>query len=191
MTKTHPNASDSIVLFADLQLGIADLPLTTSASALGKAVAGLAKLAQLRNVPVLVSTVSADGKPPVLIPALEGALGEHRRFIRMRADSAQDEAIAEAIRASGKKNILISGVATEIAVSLPAYTFREQGYEVFVVADATGGLTPRTEDAVHKSLVGAGVHLTSVASLAGVFAEKFDDPIAEQAIGVLFSMAGE
>ena len=189
MTQSHPNFKDSLILFADLQLGIADLPLTVPGESLGKAVAALAKLGSLRGVPTLVSTVQSQAGDTKLIAPLEAALGEHILFVRSVCDSAQEPAILEAIEKSGRKKILISGVATEIAVSLPAYTLQEKGFEVFVVVDATAGLSPRTEEAVHKSLVAAGVKLTTIASLAGVFAEHFSDPLAMQAIGILYSMA--
>lgn len=189
MANFEPNFHESLILFADLQKGIADGPVTVSLDRLGAGVAAVAKLATLRDVPVIVSTVPSQEGEVQLIDALQNNLGDHQRFLRMRCDSGQEPQILDAIKASGRKKIIISGVAIEIAVSLAAYSLQELGYQVFVVVDACAGTSQRTEAAVLQTLVSKGILLTSVASLAGIFAGEFSDPKAMDAIGILYASA--
>jgi hypothetical protein len=78
-----------------------------------------------------------------------------------------------AIKATGRKTLLISGVATELAVQLPALTAAEQGYRVYVVLDACGGMSERTEQAALLRLAKAGATTVSVMTLAGELLETF------------------
>ncbi len=188
-SKIDPN--DTLVLFADLQAGIADLPLTIPYESLQKGVLALSRLAKLFDMPVIVSAVlDQQGKPAKIMPEIEQALGEVSIHYRTTADSFDNEAIKTAIEAAGRKTVLISGVATEIAVQLPALSGADLGYRVFVVVDAIGGLSQRTEEAAFRRITQAGASTVSVATLAGEIAGDFQQPIAQQAIAILFEMAG-
>jgi hypothetical protein len=63
------------------------------------------------------------------------------------------------------------------------------GYRVFVVADACGGMSERTEQAAIERIVNAGGSLVSVMTLAGELAGDFRTAEAQAAIGVLYDMA--
>jgi nicotinamidase-related amidase len=94
-----------------------------------------------------------------------------------------------AIEATGRKTLLISGVATELAVQLPAISAADLGYKVFVVLDACGGMSERTEQAALLRLSKAGASAVSVMTLAGEIAGDFRDSRAQKAIGILYEMA--
>ncbi len=191
MTPSKIDANETLVLFADLQAGIADLPLTVPYARLQKGVRGLSRLAHLLGMPAIVSAVMGqDGNPAKIRPEIAQGLGELPTHYRTTADSFENEAIRKAIEATGRKTILISGVATEIAVQLPALSGADLGYRVFVVVDAAAGISERTEDAALRRMGQAGVSTVSVATLAGELAGDFTQPIAQQAIGILFEMAG-
>jgi nicotinamidase-related amidase len=80
-------------------------------------------------------------------------------------------------------------VATELAVQLPALTASDQGYKVFVVLDACGGMSERTEQAALQRMAKAGATTVSVMTLAGELAGDFREVKAQQAIGILYEMA--
>jgi nicotinamidase-related amidase len=176
MSDSRITASDSIILFADLQEGIADLPLTVSAERLGKGVRGLAKLAKLFEIPVIVTAVA-------------GAEGEVPTHFRTTADSFLNQDILKAVKDSGRKTILISGVATELAVQLPALTGVDLGYRTFIVVDACGGVNTRTEEAAINRVTANGGSTVSVITLAGELAGDFSEPKAQAAVGIIFEMA--
>jgi nicotinamidase-related amidase len=188
MSSSRILASDSIILFADLQEGIADLPLTMSAERLKKGVLSLARLAKLFDLPVIVTAVGG-AEPPKIMPEIEMALGALPTHIRTTADSFLNHEIADAIQQSGRKTILISGVATELAVQLPALTGVDLGYRTFVVVDACGGTSERSEQAALHRIIGNGGSTVSVMTLAGELAGDFREAKAQEAIGILFSMA--
>ncbi len=97
--------------------------------------------------------------------------------------------VRNAIKQSGRKTLLISGVATELAVQLPAVTAADYGLRAFVVQDACGGTSERTEQAALTRIGHAGGSTVSVLTLAGELAGDFRTPAAQQAIGVIFEMA--
>jgi len=183
--------SDTLVLFTDLQAGIADLTLTIPYARLQKGVLALSQLARLFGLPAIVSAVRGqDGSPAQIMPEIMQGLGELPIHYRTTADTFDNEAIKQAIEATGRKTILISGVATEVAVQLPALSGSGLGYRIFIVIDATAGITERTEDAALRRIAHAGASSVSIATLAGELAGDFSQPSAQQALGILFAMAG-
>jgi hypothetical protein len=184
------NANDTIVLFADLQTGIVELSQTNPVDRLKKAVLALAKLAKLMDIPALVSGVRGeDGNPSKMIPQIAEGLGDVLTQHRTTCDSFLNHEIVSAIKATGRKTLLISGVATELAVQLPALSASDRGYKVFVVLDACGGMSERTEQAALRRMAKAGATTVSVMTLAGELAGDFREARAQQAIGILYEMA--
>ncbi len=182
--------ADVIIMFADLQAGIVELTQTNPISRLKSAVLALAKLARLFEMPVVVSGIMGeDGSPAKVIPEIGQALGELPTHHRTTCDSFLNPSIMAAIEATGRKTLLISGVATELAVQLPALTASDLGYRVYVVLDACGGMSERTEQAALLRMTKGGATTVSVMTLAGEIAGDFRDGKAQQAIGILYGMA--
>ena len=189
-SKSRIIAQDAIVLFADLQTGIVELSQTNPLDRLKRGVLALAKLAKLLSIPAVVAGVRGeDGNPSKMIPQIADGLGELPTHHRTTCDSFLNEEIASTIQSTGRKTLLISGVATELAVQLPALTASDQGYRVFVVLDACGGMSERTEQAALLRMAKAGATTVSVMTLAGELAGDFRYPTAQQAIGILYEMA--
>jgi nicotinamidase-related amidase len=190
MSKTRIIAEDTIVLFADLQAGIADLPMTVTSERLRKGVSGLARLAALFGLPSLATVVQGrDPGSPAIMPEINKALGMLEVVQRVTADAFRNETILKTINASGRKTVLISGVATELAVQLPALTGSDLGYRMFVVVDACGGMSSRTEQAALQRMQAAGVNLVSVMTLAGELAPNLGDAMGQKAVPIIFEMA--
>ncbi len=189
MSNSRINADDAVILFADLQEGIAELSQTQPLARLKVCVRGLAKLAKLLEIPVVVTGVASEAGPAKIIPEIEEAIGPFTTLHRTTCDSFLNPEILAAIEATGRKTLLISGVATELAVQLPALTASDEGYRVYVVLDACGGMSERTEQAALLRITRAGATTTSVMTLAGELAGDFREPKAGQAIGILYEMA--
>jgi len=184
------DSQDAVILFADLQSGIVDLTQTNPLPRLKTAVLALAKLAKLFEMPVIVSgLMGEDGSPAKVLPEIAQALGELPTHHRTTCDSFLNREIVAAIEATGRKTLLIAGVATELAVQLPAIAASDQGYRVYVVLDACGGMSERTEHAALLRITQAGATAVSVMTLAGEIAGDFREPKAQQAIGILYEMA--
>jgi hypothetical protein len=189
-SKSRIYAEDAVILFADLQLGIAELSMTMPMDRLKKGVLALAKLAKLFAIPAIVSGIAGeDGSPAKVIAEIGQGLGDLPTHHRTTCDSLLNREIRAGIESAGKRTLLISGVATELAVQLPALTASDLGYRVFVVIDACGGISERTEQAALTRMAHAGVSPVSIMTLAGEFAGELTTPRAQQAVAILFSMA--
>jgi nicotinamidase-related amidase len=189
-SSSRVDPQDAVILFADLQVGIVELTQTNPLPRLKSAVLALAKLAKLFDMPAIVSGIQReDGSPAMVLPEIAQALGELPTHHRTTCDSFLNSDIADAIKATSRKTLLISGVATELAVQLPALTASDLGYRVYVVLDACGGMSERTEQAALLRITQAGATAVSVMALAGEIAGDFRDSKAQQAIGILYEMA--
>jgi hypothetical protein len=189
--KSRIVAKDCIVLFADLQEGIVELTRTVSLERLKAGVLRLSKLARLFDIPAVVSGIAGEnGSPARMIPQIAIGLGDLPTHHRTTCDCMLNEEIISRIKATGRRTLLISGVATELAVQLPALTAADEGYRVFAVIDACGGMSERTEDAALQRMAHSGVTTVSVMTLAGELAGDFRDAKAQQAIGIVYEMAG-
>jgi nicotinamidase-related amidase len=187
-SRSDPN--DTALLFIDLQVGIAELSRTISVERLKKGVSGLSKLAKIFAVPTIVSGVAGqDGNAPTMLSQISDGIGDFTVYQRMTADSLRNDAIVSALKASGRRTLLISGVSTEVAVQLPALTAADMGYRVLVVIDACGGMSERTEQAALQRISKSGGALVSVMTLAGELCGDFRTPEAQAAVGILYEMA--
>jgi nicotinamidase-related amidase len=189
-SRSRIDPSDTVLIFIDLQTGIFELSKTVPVDRLAKSVSGLSKLAKIFGMPAIVSGVSGqDGAAPTMIPELADGIGAYSVLQRTTADSFRNEAIVAAVKATGRQTLLISGVSSEVAVQLPALTAADFGYRVFVVVDACGGMSERTEQAAIHRITKAGGSTVSVMALAGELAGDFRSAEAQAAIGVLYEMA--
>jgi nicotinamidase-related amidase len=181
---------DCIVLFADLQQGIIELTRTLPLERLHKGVKGLAKLAKILDLPIIVSAIAGEnGQAAVITPEIEEGYGPYTVHHRTTANSLLDGDIRATILKSERRTLLISGVATELAVQLPATTAAEHGFHAVLVMDACGGLSERTERAALARIAQSGATTTCVVTLAGELAGDFRQPRAQSAIGLIYEMA--
>jgi len=189
-SKSRINAEETVVLFADLQSGIVELTKTMPLDRLKKGVLALAKLARLFDMPAVVSGIGGDdGRPARMLPEIGEGLGDLPTHHRTTCDSLLNREIRSAIESTGRRTLLISGVATELAVQLPALTASDLGYRVYLVIDACGGMSERTEQGALMRMAGAGVTSVSTMTLAGELAGELTTARAQEAIAILFSMA--
>ena len=184
------DSKDAVVLFADLEEGIVELSQTNPLDRLKQGVRALAKLAKLFEIPAIVSAVRReDGKEANMLAEIAEGLGTLPTHHRTTCDSFLNSEILAAVEKTKRKTLLISGVATELAVQLPALTASDYGYRVFVVLDACSGMSERTEQAALLRMAKAGATPVSVMTLAGEIAGDFRELKAQQAVAILYEMA--
>ena len=182
--------SQTVVLFADLQAGIIELSATNEVTRLRRAVSALAKLARLFDIPAVVTTAPGRDGAARVTPEIAAALGELPAHTRNTTDAFLHAPTRDAIVSTGRRTLLVCGVASEIIVQHSALSAAAQGFQVQIVVDACGGLSPRTEDAALRRMTQAGVVTTSIASISGQLAGDFTQPNGGQAVGILYEMAG-
>ncbi len=170
---------NTTVVLIDHAVGFANLLGSTETGKHVNNVVGLAKTAKL-FASGLVVTNALPGKPSgPLYPELMDALGDHPIVERAGATNAfADEAFADAVRATGRTRLVMAGVSTEGCLLQSVLGALRDGYEVFVVVDASGSITEETHQVAVQRMVAAGATPITWFSLAGEFEYDHRSPEA-------------
>jgi nicotinamidase-related amidase len=152
---------ECVALLVDFQAGLAfGVESEARQTLLNNAVA-FSRTIQAFQVPVVVSTSASRVYSGPLMAPLQAALPGIQAMERTNMNSWEDEKVRSAVLSTGKKRLLIAGLLTEACVSFSALSALQDGFEVFVVADACGGLTVAGHKLALRRLEQAGAHLTS------------------------------
>ncbi|MEE1804197.1 hydrolase [Streptomyces sp. NPDC101062] len=117
---------------------------------------GLAKAAKAFDVPTILTTVLEE-RGGYLIKELQDQFPEQKPINRTFVNTWQDERVVDAVKATGRKKLIIAGLWTEVCVAMPAIQAAGEGFEVFVVTDASGGASKEAHDMAVRRMVQAGV----------------------------------
>ncbi|MET9549256.1 hydrolase [Streptomyces sp. NPDC006627] len=132
-------------------------------TAIINAATGLARAAKVFDVPVVLSTVAAESFSGPIMPQLSAVFPDQEIIDRTSMNAWEDVPFVEAVKATGRKKLVIAGLWTEVCVVLPALSAIAQGYEVYVVTDASGGVSPQAhEHALQRMVQGGAVPVTWV-----------------------------
>src|SRR5215831_2168539 len=115
MIYTPLDPKTAVILFADLQAGIIELTTTNELARLRRGVKALAKLAELFEIPAVVTTAPSESGIRVT-PEIAAALGDLPQHTRTTTDAFTHTPTRDAIAETGRKTLLVAGVATEIIV---------------------------------------------------------------------------
>jgi nicotinamidase-related amidase len=149
------------LLLIDFQAGLAfGVESIGRQTVLNNAVA-LARTAVAFDIPVVVSTSASRVYSGSLLPALQLALPSVVPIERKSMNVWEEEAAHSAVVLTGKKRLIVAGLLTEACVSFPVLSALADNYEVFVVGDACGGLTPVGHEMALRRMEAAGATLTS------------------------------
>jgi len=119
------------------------------------------------GVPVVHSTVNvASGQGPTL-PELAGLLTEDKPLDRTTVNSWEDVEFLQAVRATGRRKLVICALWTEVCMAFTALDALRDGYEVYPVVDAIGGTSAEAHRVAMDRVVQAGAQPITWASLAG------------------------
>jgi nicotinamidase-related amidase len=119
-------------------------------------VVGFSKAAKLFDVPLILTTVETKSFSGNLWPQLQAQFPEQTPIERSSMNSWDDEKFVNAVKASGKKKIVLAGLWTQVCVAFPTVQAIADGYEVYVVEDLCGDLDLRTHDAAMRRVEQAG-----------------------------------
>lgn len=178
-----PTAQNCAVLFLDLQAEIVPNSSTVAPDKLAKSAGALARIATLHRVPSFVSIVGQGG---AFMPEVTNALDVPELRPRTQTSAFSDTGLVDALAASGRKLLILSGVASEIVVQRTAIDALAAGYAVGVAVDACGGISARTEDAAWRRITAAGGFTTSVTTFIAELAGDFTTEIGGQSIGIMY-----
>jgi hypothetical protein len=180
-------SSNVAILFLDLQLGIVPNARTLDIAQLDRAAGSLAQLAALHEIPAFISAVPPGG---AYLPVVLDPLGSPEVRMRTQTSAFADAGLVDALRASGRRVLILAGVASEIVVQRTALDALAAGYEVLVAVDACGGIDARTEDAAWRRIAAAGGTTTSVVTFAAELAGDFTTELGGKTLGIMYGLLG-
>ncbi|EZQ17295.1 MULTISPECIES: isochorismate family cysteine hydrolase YcaC [Halopseudomonas] len=159
---------DVALLMVDHQAGLLSLVRDFSPDEFKNNVLALADIAQFFNIPTILTTSFEEGPNGPMVPEIKAAFPDAPYFARPGQINAWDnEDFVNAVKATGKKQLLIAGVVTEVCVAFPALSAIEEGFDVFVVTDASGTFNSVTRDGAWMRMQAAGVQLLNWFAVAG------------------------
>ncbi|MCP9228360.1 hydrolase [Bacillus mycoides] len=160
--------SDAAVLLVDHQTGlISSLVRDYGVDEFKNNVLALANTAKFFDLPVILTTSFEDGPNGPLMQQLIELFPNASKIARPGQINAWDnDEFVKAIEATGKKQLIIAGVVTDVCVAFPALSAINAGYEVFVVTDASGTFSKQVADAALMRMAHGGVQLMNWFSVA-------------------------
>lgn len=117
---------------------------------------GLAKAAKIFNVPVILTTVETRSFSGYMWPQLLEIFPGQEPIERTSMNSWEDANFVAEVERIGRKKLVIAALWTEVCLTFPAIQAMEAGYEVYAVADASGGTTTMAHDLAMQRIVQAG-----------------------------------
>jgi nicotinamidase-related amidase len=119
-------------------------------------VTGLAKSAKVFNVPVILTTVAEKSFSGPLFPELQAVFPELKPIDRTSMNAWEDPHIAQRVNEIGRKKLVFAALWTEVCGVGPVLSALAQGYQVYFVTDASGGVSDDAHDMAVQRMVQAG-----------------------------------
>lgn len=177
---------DAACLLIDHQAGLISLVQDFPPAEFKNNVLALAACAKYFNLPTILTTSFENGPNGPLVPELKDLFPKAPYIARPGNINAWDnEDFVKAVKATGKKQLIIAGVVTEVCVAFPALSALEEGYEVFVVTDASGTFNDVTRHAAWARMAQAGAQLMNWFGVACEIHRDWRNDI--EGLGNLFS----
>lgn len=177
---------NAAVLLVDHQTGLLSLVRDIDPDRFKNNVLALADLAKYFALPTILTTSFEDGPNGPLVPELKEMFPEAPYIARPGQINAWDnEDFVKAVKATGKKQLIIAGVVTEVCVAFPALSALEEEFDVFVITDASGTFNELTRDAAWDRMSRAGAQLMTWFGAACELHRDWRNDI--EGLGALFS----
>jgi nicotinamidase-related amidase len=178
--------NNAAVLLVDHQAGLLSLVRDIDPDRFKNNVLALADLSQYFKLPTILTTSFETGPNGPLVPELKEIFPDAPYIARPGQINAWDnDEFLAAVKATGKKQLIIAGVVTEVCVAFPTLSALEEGYEVFVVTDASGTFNELTRDSAWERMSNAGAQLMTWFGVACELHRDWRNDI--EGLGALFS----
>ncbi|MAZ34330.1 MAG: hydrolase [Thalassospira sp.] len=149
---------NSQIIFIDHQPQMAFGVQSIDRQVLKNNTVGLAKAAKIFNIPTTITTVETESFSGHTYPELLAVFPENPLLERTSMNSWDDQKVRDALAANGRKKVIVSGLWTEVCNNSFAFcAMLEGGYEIYMVADASGGTSVDAHNYAMDRMVQAGV----------------------------------
>lgn len=151
----------------------------------------LGRIATAFELPVVLSTVYVKHGMSGTNPELREALPGVPEIDRTSMNSWEDPDFRQAVERTGRKKLVIAGLWTEVCVAFPTLDALREGYEVYVVVDAIGGVSRVAHESAMQRMVQAGAVPISVLGLACELQRDWGRPDADRLRGIMREYFGK
>lgn len=177
---------DAVLLMVDHQAGLISLVQDFSPNEFKNNVLALSACGKYFDLPTILTTSFEEGPNGPLVPEIKEMHPAAPYIARPGNINAWDnDDFVNAIKQTGRRQLILAGVVTEVCVAFPALSAVEQGYDVFVVTDASGTFNPVTRDAAWLRMQNAGVQLMNWFGIACELHRDWRNDV--EGLGALFS----
>lgn len=150
--------NDAVLLLLDHQTGLFQTVNDISIEELRRNTVALAKIAEQANIPIIYTASEPNGSNGPIMDELPAAMPSAQYVARQGEVSSWDNAdFVAAVEATGRKTLVIAGVWTSVCVAFPALQAKAEGYDVFVVMDASGDVSKMASDAAMMRMSAEGI----------------------------------
>ena len=161
------NKDDAVVLLVDHQAGLISLVQDFTPSDFKNNVLALAACAKFFELPTILTTSFEQGPNGPLVPELKEMFPDAPYVARPGQINAWDnEDFVAAIKATGRKQLIIAGVVTDVCVAFPTLSALAEGFDVFLVTDASGTFDKTVQQAAWARMNAAGAQMMNWFSVA-------------------------
>jgi nicotinamidase-related amidase len=188
--KTLFTPQNSALLLIDHQVGTMQLIKNIDVDQAKRRSLVLAKAARILDIPTVLTSSQEDRQQGPLLPELKDILPDAfaQRVKREGVVNAwTDPAFKAAVMATGRRNLIMAGVTTDVCLVFPAIDAVDEGYNVQAVMDASGSPFELSEDMSRRRMQDAGVVLTATNTVLAELAQNWSTPEGQQLIQLLFT----
>ena len=180
------NKDDAVCLLVDHQAGLISLVQDYSPNEFKNNVLALAALAKYFKLPTILTTSFEDGPNGPMVPEIKEMFPDAPYIPRPGQINAWDNAdFVKAIEKTGRKQLIIAGVVTDVCVAFPALSAIEAGYDVYAVVDASGTCNKAVRAGALVRMTQAGVQTMNWFSVACELHRDWRNDV--EGLGALFS----
>ena len=129
-------------------------------------VIGLAMTAKAYGIPTILTTVMEE-RGGQIFKGIQDIFPDQKTINRTYINAWEDERVVEAVKKTGRQKVVFAALWTEMCLAMPAIHAMGDGYDVYVVTDASGGVSVEAHDMAIRRLVAAGAQPITWLAIAG------------------------
>ncbi|USD38737.1 isochorismatase family protein [Ferrimonas sp. SCSIO 43195] len=189
MTNNTFSPSNATLLLIDHQVGTLGWVKSNSLDEIKRHTVALARSAIVTGMPLILTSSQEDQVQGPLFDELIDAAPEAYASRVQRAgivDAMKDANFANAVSATGRNNLIIAGITTDVCVVYPAITAVQAGYNVQVVVDGSGSPTTLADETALRRMESHGITLTTTNQLIAELAQDWSSDNGQKLMQVLF-----
>jgi nicotinamidase-related amidase len=157
---------DSVLVLIDHQAYQMSSLNSHDSQAVVNNVTALAKLAKACQVPTILTSVLAARGGNLFKPITDVFPGQEV-IDRTWVNTWQDDKVVDLVKATGRKQLIIAGLWTEVCVAMPVIQALGEGWDVTVITDASGGVSVESHQVAIQRMIAAGANVMTWMALAG------------------------